>query len=124
MNESKQPKYDHKFDRPDPNIRESEMPQLIEAREEMEVYKGVSPEEYADRVEIEAGIEAREIFEKTLDICRAVKEAGGTALFVGGVVRDEVLGRLSRDFDLEVYGLEADKIEEIVKQFGKVSESY
>ncbi len=41
-----------------------------------------------------------------LDLCRAVREAGGRAHFVGGCVRDALLDRPSADYDIEVFGLE------------------
>ncbi|OGH86433.1 MAG: hypothetical protein A2493_01610 [Candidatus Magasanikbacteria bacterium RIFOXYC12_FULL_33_11] len=73
-------------------------------------------------MEYEVSLEARAVYERVLDICREVKKEGGTALLVGGCVRDEVRGELSRDFDIEVYGLEAEKIEKIFADFGNVNE--
>ncbi len=53
---------------------------------------------------------------------RAVEQAGGKAYLVGGVVRDEILGLPSKDFDFEVFGLEMEKVNEILKRFGNVKE--
>jgi tRNA nucleotidyltransferase (CCA-adding enzyme) len=39
------------------------------------------------------------------DLLEAVRAAGGRPLLVGGAVRDALLGRTSKDFDVEVYGL-------------------
>lgn len=64
----------------------------------------------------------KEAYEKVLEIARAIQEAGGRALLVGGCVRDVLFGKISKDFDLEVYGLEAKRIQEIVEQHAKVSE--
>jgi tRNA nucleotidyltransferase (CCA-adding enzyme) len=62
--------------------------------------------------------------ETTLDqlraIATAVKEAGGRALVVGGWVRDRLMGRSSKDLDLEVYGLGADRIRSLLETFGRV----
>ena len=55
-------------------------------------------------------------------IARKVEEAGGRALFVGGTVRDMLLGKRVKDFDLEVYGLDYDIVEKIVKSAGDVKE--
>lgn len=66
--------------------------------------------------------EYAEAYEKVLEICQAVKEAGGEALLVGGSVRDVFFDKLPKDFDLEIYKLEADEIKELVQKFGKVSE--
>ena len=43
-------------------------------------------------------------------IALAVRDAGGRALVVGGWVRDELLGRTSKDLDLEVFGVPADRL--------------
>ncbi len=53
-------------------------------------------------------------------IVRAVAEAGGKAYIVGGAVRDSILGVVPKDLDIEVYGLEAEKIEEILKKKYKI----
>lgn len=55
-----------------------------------------------------------------VDIARAIKEAGGRALVVGGYVRDHILNRQSNDVDIEVYKLPIDNLELILKQFGDV----
>jgi tRNA nucleotidyltransferase (CCA-adding enzyme) len=55
-----------------------------------------------------------------LDIARAVRDAGGRALVVGGWVRDELLGRDSKDLDLEVFGVPADRLREILQKIGRV----
>src|SRR5205807_5362426 len=44
--------------------------------------------------------------ENILSLAEAVRDAGGRALLVGGCVRDELMGRQSREWDLEVYGIE------------------
>ena len=49
-----------------------------------------------------------------------VNQHGGTAYFVGGMVRDQLLGRDSKDIDIEVFGLSIDKLEAILARFGKV----
>ena len=70
-----------------------------------------------------------------------VRHAGGRALYVGGWVRDRLLGRESKDIDLdgreskdidldgreskdidlEVYGIEADRLRELLAQIGPVN---
>ena len=44
------------------------------------------------------------------EICRAVAAAGGRALLVGGTVRDALLGRPAEDLDIEVFGIEPDRL--------------
>lgn len=55
-----------------------------------------------------------------VDIARAVKDAGGRALIVGGYVRDHILNLPSKDIDIEVYGIPIDNLEIILSQFGEV----
>jgi tRNA nucleotidyltransferase (CCA-adding enzyme) len=48
-------------------------------------------------------------------IAEAVKEAGGRSLMVGGAVRDLMLGgREVKDVDLEVYGLDPERLQRVV----------
>ena len=56
-----------------------------------------------------------------LDIARHVSDAGGRAFFVGGWVRDRLLGRPAADIDLEVYGLPAEKLEAALTNAGPVN---
>jgi tRNA nucleotidyltransferase (CCA-adding enzyme) len=54
-------------------------------------------------------------------IAGAVAARGGRALIVGGWVRDRLMGRLSKDVDLEVFGLPADALRALLEQFGNVN---
>lgn len=53
-------------------------------------------------------------------LATAVRDAGGRALIVGGWVRDEMLGRVPKDLDLEVRGLPADELRAVLSRFGRV----
>lgn len=55
-------------------------------------------------------------------LCRAVRDAGGRLYLVGGPVRDLLLGSTPQDFDLEVYGLEADALRRVAAGFGRCKE--
>jgi tRNA nucleotidyltransferase (CCA-adding enzyme) len=59
--------------------------------------------------------------EKILRLARAVGEAGGRALMVGGCVRDRLLGRAVKDWDVEVYGVEPAALRELLGRFGRVN---
>jgi tRNA nucleotidyltransferase (CCA-adding enzyme) len=59
--------------------------------------------------------------EKLLSICEAVRAAGGTPLFVGGCVRDKIMGVTPKDYDVEVYGLAPEKLTEVLRTFGNVN---
>ena len=50
----------------------------------------------------------------------AVRQAGGRALCVGGFARDRVLGRPSKDLDLEVFGIQADQLLTLLRSLGRV----
>ena len=51
-----------------------------------------------------ATIAVNQFPEVTRKVAAAIGDAGGRAWVVGGFVRDELVGRASKDFDLEVYG--------------------
>lgn len=52
---------------------------------------------------------------------KALQDAGGRVLLVGGAVRDLLLGLKIHDLDFEVYGLEIDQIERVLKKIGPAS---
>ena len=54
-------------------------------------------------------------------IARAIRDAGGRALIVGGWVRDTLMGASSKDLDLEVYHLPADRLKTLLSRFGSVN---
>ena len=57
----------------------------------------------------------------TLKLAKAIQAAGGRALLVGGWVRDALLGKtLSKDLDIEVFGLEAKPLRNVLEGFGRV----
>ena len=53
-------------------------------------------------------------------IAVAVNEAGGRALCVGGFVRDQLLGRTSKDLDIEVFGVRQDALLPLLRSLGRV----
>jgi tRNA nucleotidyltransferase (CCA-adding enzyme) len=55
-----------------------------------------------------------------LELARAVRGAGGRALVVGGWVRDRLLGRTSKDLDIEVYGIPTDRLLPLLQRLGRV----
>lgn len=59
--------------------------------------------------------------EKILNLARAIHDAGGRALLVGGCVRDGQMGREPKDWDLEVYGVEPTRLRALLNQFGSVN---
>ncbi|MGB0369729.1 MAG: CCA tRNA nucleotidyltransferase [Opitutales bacterium] len=55
-------------------------------------------------------------------IGEAVSSAGGRAYKVGGCVRDAILGRDCKDFDLEVFGLDQEKWEQVLVSINRVEQ--
>ncbi len=54
-------------------------------------------------------------------IAERVREAGGRALVVGGWVRDQLLNRVNKDVDIEVYGLPAERLKAVLEKIGPVN---
>jgi hypothetical protein len=54
-----------------------------------------------------------------LQIAERIREASGKAYLVGGWVRDAMLGRECRDFDVEVYGINQEQLLKILSRFGR-----
>ena len=62
-----------------------------------------------------------EIPKKILDIANDVRAAGGRALLVGGCVRDKLMNKQPKDWDIEVYGIEPAQLRQLLDQFGDVN---
>jgi len=56
-----------------------------------------------------------------MKLAEAMRAAGGRALLVGGCVRDELMGKQPKDWDLEVYRVDPLKLRELLNQFGRVN---
>src|SRR5262245_27895133 len=54
------------------------------------------------------------------DIAMAVRDAGGRAFFVGGWVRDRIMGVASTNVDIEVFGVPADRLRALLESIGRV----
>jgi tRNA nucleotidyltransferase (CCA-adding enzyme) len=53
-------------------------------------------------------------------IAESVRAAGGRALIVGGWVRDRLMGRESKDVDVEIYGIEPAQVRSLLESHGRV----
>jgi tRNA nucleotidyltransferase (CCA-adding enzyme) len=53
-------------------------------------------------------------------LASAIGSAGGRALLIGGAVRDKLMGKTPKDFDIEVYGMHPDKLEQELGKLGRV----
>lgn len=54
-------------------------------------------------------------------LCEAVRAAGGQAMLVGGSVRDCLMNIESKDFDIEVYRLEPERLRRVLEQISTVN---
>ena len=54
-------------------------------------------------------------------IAEKVAEAGGRTYYVGGMVRDRLCGRESKDVDIEIHGITPDVLREILSTLGNVT---
>ena len=52
-------------------------------------------------------------------LARAVRSHGGCAYFVGGFVRDRLLGTDNKDIDIEVHGISPPQLEDILRSIGE-----
>ena len=62
-----------------------------------------------------------------LEVARRVAEKGGRSFYVGGFVRDALLGRENKDVDIEIHGISPRQLEEILDGLGQriaVGESF
>ena len=55
------------------------------------------------------------------DVRGAIIDKGGKIYQIGGVVRDEMLGKISKDLDLLVVGIDLKELGKIIERFGKVN---
>ena len=81
------------------------------------------PDEYIEGCS-ERGLEKQaEAYETVKRVCRVIHEAGGRALLVGGAVRDLLLHLDAdiKDFDIEVYNLDLETLEDLLRPLGKMS---
>ena len=56
-----------------------------------------------------------------LKIANDIREAGGRAYLVGGWVRDALLGKSCRDYDVEVYDMAQDALVPILSKYGRTN---
>ena len=59
-----------------------------------------------------------DLLQQATRVARAVADAGGRALCVGGFVRDRLLDRASKDLDIEVFGIAQDALPPLLKSLG------
>jgi len=63
-----------------------------------------------------------ELTPATAVVLEAIEAAGGKAYLVGGCVRDRLLSRPVKDIDIEAYGLEPDRLRQVLSRVARVEE--
>lgn len=99
-------------------------------KNELAIYEGKkhpeakipAPADYLKKLRDLGHEDLAQTYEKVLLIAEKIKEVGGKALLVGGCVRDIFFNKISKDFDIEIYGLTPKQIEDQVSGLGKVSD--
>lgn len=61
----------------------------------------------------------QDIHSKMRSLAKVIRVADGRAMLVGGCVRDELMGVEPKDWDLEVHGVEPEKLKEILRSFAE-----
>src|SRR5882672_7567052 len=59
--------------------------------------------------------------EKVLHLAGTIRDEGGRALLVGGCVRDALMEKQPKDWDVEVYGVEPARLRQLLDQLGDVN---
>lgn len=54
-----------------------------------------------------------------LEVARRVAELGGSCYYVGGFVRDAILGRENKDIDIEIHGITPEQLRQILDSLGQ-----
>lgn len=62
----------------------------------------------------------------SIELCREIgvriEKKGGKCYYVGGCVRDEIMGRHLKDIDIEVHGVDPDRVREVLSELGTLNE--
>ena len=54
-------------------------------------------------------------------IAKAIAKLKGRSILVGGAVRDHCMGRhISKDFDVEIFGISLEVLESVLQNFGNI----
>lgn len=74
-------------------------------------------DKYVDRL-VQKHASLQEILRNAKLISDVIKQNGGKPLVVGGAVRDKILGKEPKDYDIEVFGLPEDKLIQVLESTG------
>ncbi|NLL83627.1 MAG: HD domain-containing protein [Lentisphaerae bacterium] len=69
-----------------------------------------------DNATVEQALNASPYISHLLNICHSVNQVGGTAILVGGSVRDALYGIAPKDLDIEVYNIDVDTLTHLLEK--------
>ena len=55
-------------------------------------------------------------------VIKDIDARGGKVFYVGGYVRDKILGKENKDIDVEIHNIEMDKVKDLLSTYGRVDE--
>jgi len=70
--------------------------------------------------EILADLERATVGRRLWEVAASLHEAGANVVLVGGAVRDGLLGVPIKDVDVEVFGIQPDRLKDVLGRFGEV----
>ena len=88
------------------------MEKRIEQRTESPKHQ-ISIEKYRESIR---GTILEKAFQIVTEVSKHMKERGGNGLLVGGSVRDMYFGKISKDYDMEIYGVDYSEINELIRE--------
>ncbi len=62
-------------------------------------------------------------YKAVIELAESVRDAGGQLVIIGGAVRDIILDKTPKDFDVEIYGLPSETAKELAKKVGEATEA-
>lgn len=71
-------------------------------------------------IEPSTRLDLHDVPKSVTTVASAINAAGGWALLIGGSVRDKLMGMEPKDFDIEVYGLDPERLEQELSKLGQV----
>ena len=73
-----------------------------------------------DNATVEQALNASPYISHLLNICHSVNQVGGTAILVGGSVRDALYGIAPKDLDIEVYNIDVDTLTHLLEKHYRI----
>ena len=66
------------------------------------------------------GIVLKKELELVREVANSIEKVGGIMYFVGGFVRDRLIGMDSKDIDVEIHGITENQLIQVLSNYGDV----